>query len=359
MTWMIYGAYGFTGTLIAEEAVRRGHRPLLVGRSAEKLAPLARRLGLEYDAVDLADPTGLAALIRQADLVLNAAGPFVHTAPPLVAACLAGGAHYVDVANEIPVYPILLEQAAAARRKNVALMTGAGFGVVATNCLVKFVADQVPEVREISCAALPYVAQHSPGALETVLDVLAGGALVRREGRLLASRLGSGAINVPFPDGVRTLVPVPIGDLEAAYQITQAPRVTAYSGDLPTSPLVRALLPLLQRLLAMSGVRRWLLARAAQGAGRVKASASPRPSYAWARAVGAGGDVAEAWMEMGEGYQFTAQAAVAAAERLLAQRLAGVLFPAQAFGAEFVLDIPGTRRYTVMPQTSVAVSKVL
>ncbi|GAC1365932.1 MAG: hypothetical protein NVS2B12_21360 [Ktedonobacteraceae bacterium] len=30
---MLYGAYGHTGTLIAEEAVRRGHRPLLAGRS--------------------------------------------------------------------------------------------------------------------------------------------------------------------------------------------------------------------------------------------------------------------------------------------------------------------------------------
>ena len=33
-TWMIYGATGTTGTLIAEEAVRRGHQPVLAGRSA-------------------------------------------------------------------------------------------------------------------------------------------------------------------------------------------------------------------------------------------------------------------------------------------------------------------------------------
>jgi len=45
MAWMIYGAYGFSGVLLAEEAVRQGHRPVLAGRSADKLAPLAARLG--------------------------------------------------------------------------------------------------------------------------------------------------------------------------------------------------------------------------------------------------------------------------------------------------------------------------
>ena len=53
--WMIYGATGYTGTLVAEEAVRRGHKPLLAGRSAAKLRPLAERLGLEYAAVALDD----------------------------------------------------------------------------------------------------------------------------------------------------------------------------------------------------------------------------------------------------------------------------------------------------------------
>ena len=30
--FMIYGAYGYTGELIARQAVARGHRPLLAGR---------------------------------------------------------------------------------------------------------------------------------------------------------------------------------------------------------------------------------------------------------------------------------------------------------------------------------------
>src|SRR5437868_9901765 len=47
-SFMIYGASGFTGSLIAREAVRRSMRPILAGRSAEKLSELAGELNLEH-----------------------------------------------------------------------------------------------------------------------------------------------------------------------------------------------------------------------------------------------------------------------------------------------------------------------
>ena len=43
--WLIYGANGYTGALLAREAVARGHRPILAGRNAERLSALARELG--------------------------------------------------------------------------------------------------------------------------------------------------------------------------------------------------------------------------------------------------------------------------------------------------------------------------
>lgn len=44
--WMLYGAYGTTGRLIVDEALRRGHRPVLAGRNAAKLQQLERVTGL-------------------------------------------------------------------------------------------------------------------------------------------------------------------------------------------------------------------------------------------------------------------------------------------------------------------------
>lgn len=44
--WMIDGANGYTGELIAREAVRRGLKPMLAGRTAAKMQPLAASLEL-------------------------------------------------------------------------------------------------------------------------------------------------------------------------------------------------------------------------------------------------------------------------------------------------------------------------
>src|SRR6266516_7689334 len=96
---MIYGANGYTGELIAREAVRRGHRPILAGRSAEKIEPLARELGCAWRAFPLDEPQ-----LREASLVLHCAGPFINTAMPMVRACLASGAHYLDITGEIEVF---------------------------------------------------------------------------------------------------------------------------------------------------------------------------------------------------------------------------------------------------------------
>ena len=46
-SWIIYGATGYTGRAIAEEAARRGLRPILAGRNASSIPELARTLGLE------------------------------------------------------------------------------------------------------------------------------------------------------------------------------------------------------------------------------------------------------------------------------------------------------------------------
>src|SRR6266487_1877751 len=104
--WLLYGATGRTGTLIAEEAVARGHRPMLAGRDPDRLRRLAERLDLTWAA---GPATELARLIGDARLVLLAAGPFGTTAPPVLRACLDAGVHYLDIANEIEAAQAVLE----------------------------------------------------------------------------------------------------------------------------------------------------------------------------------------------------------------------------------------------------------
>jgi len=56
--FMIYGAYGYTGELIARQAISRGHRPLLAGRRRDELAQLAKELDLPSWPSGLATPRG-------------------------------------------------------------------------------------------------------------------------------------------------------------------------------------------------------------------------------------------------------------------------------------------------------------
>jgi len=85
--WMIYGANGYTGELIAREAAARGLRPILAGRDATAVAALANELGLAHRSF----PAGAPAL-AEVGLMLNCAGPFSATAAPLMRVCLEGRA---------------------------------------------------------------------------------------------------------------------------------------------------------------------------------------------------------------------------------------------------------------------------
>src|SRR5512134_3505708 len=149
--WLIYGV-GKTGSLIAQEAIQRGHAPLLVGRSSERVKPVAEQFGLDWTTADLSDKSGLSALLEQVDLVVHTAGPFLFTSLPMVKACLAKRKHYLDLSNEIPVFQNILKLDEEAQRNGVALIPGIGFGVVATDGLVRYVANQVKKPRELEIA---------------------------------------------------------------------------------------------------------------------------------------------------------------------------------------------------------------
>ncbi|MBL7406204.1 saccharopine dehydrogenase NADP-binding domain-containing protein, partial [Escherichia coli] len=83
--------------------VAQGLRPILAGRDPDKLRPLAARLGLEMRSARLDDRAGLRAALAGVAAVIHAAGPFSRTARPMAEACLAAGAHYVDITGEIAV----------------------------------------------------------------------------------------------------------------------------------------------------------------------------------------------------------------------------------------------------------------
>ena len=127
--WLIYGANGYTGTLIAQEAVSRGLRPVLAGRS-QAVAEMATRLGLPHRVLGLDDAAAVREGLAGMTAVLHCAGPFAHTYRAVADACLAGHVHYLDVTGETGVFEGLAALDAAARAATVMLLPGVGFDVV-------------------------------------------------------------------------------------------------------------------------------------------------------------------------------------------------------------------------------------
>src|SRR5688572_23347701 len=103
---VVYGAYGHTGRFIVAELLRRGRMPILCGRDAGKLASMAAALpGAEWRPAMVDDPYSLDRVLRGAAAVINAAGPFLETAAPVIEAALRAGAHYFDTsAEQRPAY---------------------------------------------------------------------------------------------------------------------------------------------------------------------------------------------------------------------------------------------------------------
>jgi len=68
--WMLYGAHGRTGRLVLDEALRRGHKPVLAGRDGAKLTALARTTGLATRPVSLDDGAEMCAALSDVRCVL-------------------------------------------------------------------------------------------------------------------------------------------------------------------------------------------------------------------------------------------------------------------------------------------------
>lgn len=334
MNWLIYGANGYTGELIAREAVQRGHKPILAGRSAEKIAALASELGCESRAFSLDAPQ-----LDGVSLVLHCAGPFIQTSAPMVRACLAAGAHYLDITGEIAVFESIFARDDEAKRRNVMLVPGVGFDVVPTDCLAAQLAAQLPDATDLVLAFYSKGSELSRGTTKTMLESIGEGGAIRVNGRIVRVPVAFDVREIPFASGTKTAMTIPWGDVSTAYYSTGIPNIRVYLATpraaIKRARRMRALLPLLspkpiRRLLQKFFVPRSGPDASKRATGRV---------YLWGEVTN-GTETRSMTLETPEGYAFTAVAAVSAVERVLANPRGGAFTPSRAFGADFVTQIP-------------------
>jgi short subunit dehydrogenase-like uncharacterized protein len=121
---MIYGANGYTGSLISDEAKRTGLDLVLAGRTEAALRANATALDAPYRVFGLEDSSLIDSSLNGIRVLLNCAGPFSWTAEPLIEACIRNGIHYLDTSAELISYEIAERKDGQARNANVILLPG-------------------------------------------------------------------------------------------------------------------------------------------------------------------------------------------------------------------------------------------
>ena len=308
----IRGASGRAGRAIAAELVRRGRRVVLVGRDKTRLLAVVEQAAPGAESLVLKGDEALASALAQRapGVLINTAGPFSGTGTT-ARECLRHGVHYVDLANELDPVMALLSLDRQAREAGCVLVTGAGFGVSATEAVVLAVRGEHGPAAAARVAAMPFVDGVGPAVVASVMNAMAGGGRRYIDGRIERCRLGEGFARTPLPDGswVATFA-VPTGELEAARRASGAGNVIAASNELPSGRVVRAMLPLVGRVLAISPVRRGVLAAVSRSRPRPPRPSTGDTSWAHAELIWPDGTRRQGWLSTGEAYTFTARVAV-------------------------------------------------
>jgi len=339
--WMLYGAYGTTGRLILDEALRRGHRPLLAGRDGAQLSALGQRTGLSTLTLTLDDGAALRAALSRVTSVLLAAGLYELTGPPMRAACVEAGCSYLDVNGAIEDFGAALACDAAARRAGIGIIAGVGYGVAFAECLAAHVSARLAHATWLRLSLDTQTAGRSRGATLSVAAAVAAGGRDISDGALRRRALASSTWLAPDTGSRRMrFAAAPMAELLAVQRSTGIPNIVAgIPLSRPAAAVVRVAGPMLGSLLG------WQAARTARTAEREPSAAAIAGlrSRVWAEAGNAAGRRVAAVLETGEGYRAASAAAVRALELQQREPRVGALTPVQAFGSDFALLVPGTR----------------
>lgn len=335
--WMIYGANGYTGRLIAESAVASGWKPVLAGRDATKIEAVAKQLDCPCRAFALDSAEATANHLDGLSAVLHCAGPFSQTARPMIEACLLAGVNYLDITGEWDVIEFAAEQHDRAVTAGISVMPAVGFDVVPSDCLAAQLAAALPTATELELA-FAGGSSISPGTAKTMLAGMSSGGRVRKNGRIIRVPVAWQTKQIPFPSGNRQTVTIPWGDVAAAFHTTGIPNIQVYTA------MPRKVIRSLRRwrwLLRMAKLppiqwlgRQWIKRRVT---GPSKSERAAGRAEFWGRVADNEGRIAEATLVTPEGYTLTVQTALAIVSRTLADEVAaGFSTPAKAFGGEFI-----------------------
>lgn len=344
--FMVYGSYGYTGSLIVEQAVKAGLKPLLAGRDEKQLRAQAEKFGLDYRAFSIDDSAALDSALMEVDAALHCAGPFVLTFRQMAEACIRTKRHYVDISGEIEGFEALALMDEKAKAAGVMLLPGGGFDVVPSDCLIAHTAGKLPSATHLELYIKGIGGGVSRGTARSGIENSHRQGRIRRDGKIVSVPNVWDSKYIDFGRVPTRVISVGWGDVSTAYHSTGIPNITTYMSF--PAPMIQTMkltryFGFILYLRPVKNFIKWLIGKILV-AGPSRAQNENGFSLLIAE-VTDGSQTVRAKLRTPEGYRLTALTSVEIMKRILSSELKpGFQTPSKVYGADFILQFSGVER---------------
>jgi lysine 6-dehydrogenase len=207
MQVLVLGGTGGMGQGVARDLIKQERIEKVIlgdintdaGRVQEKLRASEK---VSLRKIDVNDHGGLVKAIRDADVVVNCAGPFYKTAVAVARAAVEAKVNYIDICDDYEATEILFASDIdkAAREAGITVLTGMGSDPGTNNVIVKWYADHLDRVDEIALFWVVSIAELSGAAWDHSLHMTIGKIPQYIDGKLVHVEGGTGEEMAEFLD---------------------------------------------------------------------------------------------------------------------------------------------------------------
>jgi short subunit dehydrogenase-like uncharacterized protein len=261
-------------------------------------------------------------------------------------ACIRSGTHYLDITGEIAVFESVFARDAELKSAGIAALPGVGMDVTPTDCLAAMLKRELPSATHLKLVLNWRNAKLSPGTAKTMVEGISQGGLVRKDGKIVSVPPAWRVDSFPFAENDSlSAVTIPWGDVSTAYYSTGIPDIEVYLAMSEKQVKQMKMPTPLRWLIGLKPIQAIIKKQIER---RVTGPSDEQRARGEVLIYGVVGDdtgnTAAMRLRTAEGYTLTAESAVKAAMRVASGEFEpGAKTPSMAFGADFVLELTGSR----------------
>ena len=202
----VFGGYGTFGAHASRALAAAGLSLRIAGRDGERARSFAAELGAGHEgiAADAGDPASCARALAGVRVAVSCAGPFSVLGTALPEACLAAGAHYVDIADDREWHARLRSWDGRFRERGLTAAVGCSSLPGISGALAVLAAECLPAVERARVTL--FIGNRNPKGEAAVRSAAAQlGKVFPAPQGLLRGLAGREIVTLPPPFGARAV----------------------------------------------------------------------------------------------------------------------------------------------------------